>query len=110
MPAREITCTVTEKTWITNTVVHIRFEPSKAFRFEPGQFLSVVVPSEDKRPPRRAYSFAFPYDLAKKNGYELLIKVLEDGTGSRYMARLEKGDTFKAFAPYGDFLYHPPKD
>lgn len=110
MPAREITCTVLEKIWVTDTVVHIRFQPTRKFSFEPGQFLSVVFPSDEKRPPRRAYSFCLSLEASKKGGYELLIKVQPDGLGSRHMARLEKGDTFKAFAPYGDFLYRPPAD
>ncbi|MGZ3699756.1 MAG: ferredoxin--NADP reductase, partial [Bdellovibrionota bacterium] len=104
MPATEVRCKITEKLWITPTVMRIRFEPSKKFRFEAGQFLSVVIPSLSSKvkPLRRAYSFAAP---DREEGYELCIKHIEDGPGSSYMAGLDVGDSFQAFAPYGDFVY-----
>ncbi len=104
MPAREVACKVIEKKWLTPTVVSLRFEPSKKFRFEPGQFLSVVVPNPaGGRPLRRAYSFA----TAPEQGFGLCVKHLPGGPGSSYLAALKEGDSFKAFAPYGDFFYEP---
>jgi ferredoxin-NADP reductase len=103
VPAKEFVCKVLEITWLTPTVIGVRFEPSKRFRFDPGQFVSVVVPDPKggKRPLRRAYSLA----VAPEEGYGLSIKVVQDGPGSHYMASLKPGDTFKAFAPYGDFVF-----
>jgi hypothetical protein len=49
VPAKQFTCKVISKKWLTPTVVELRFEPSKKFRYEAGQFVSVVVP-----PPFRA--------------------------------------------------------
>ena len=34
-----------------------------------------------------------------------LRQVVPGGPGSNYLASLKVGDTFKAFAPYGDFMY-----
>ena len=44
MPAKEYLCKVTQVKWLTPTVIDLRFEPAKKFSFEPGQFISVVVP------------------------------------------------------------------
>lgn len=109
MPAaRPITCQVSETKWLTPTVVGIRFEPNKRFTFEPGQFLSLIVPGTESsaKPARRIYSFSSD---PEQNGYQLCIKVVPGGIGSNYMASLKVGDTFKATAPYGDFLYEPKK-
>lgn len=103
MPAKEFLCKVIEAKWLTPTVVELRFSPSKRFRFEAGQFVSVVVPAPAgaRRPLRRAYSLA----AASEVGFRLCVKVVPGGPGSNYIASLKAGDTFKAFAPYGDFEY-----
>ena len=65
MPAKQVECVVIEKNWITDSVVHVRFEPKKHFRFDPGQFCSVIVPGHGgAKPVRRAYSFCSPYEVA----------------------------------------------
>jgi ferredoxin-NADP reductase len=103
MPAREVVCKIVEKIWVTPTVMAIRFEPSKKFRFEPGQFLSIVVPRAEGKPLRRAYSFAG----APEEGFRLCVKWVQGGPGTEYLRGLKIGDSFKAFAPYGDFLFEP---
>jgi ferredoxin-NADP reductase len=106
--ARQINCVVTETKWLTPTVVGIRFEPNKRFAHEPGQFLSLIVPGTEKsaKPARRIYSFASD---PEREGYQLCIKVVPGGIGSNYMASLKVGSSFKATAPYGDFLFEPKK-
>ncbi|HUP58151.1 MAG TPA: FAD-binding oxidoreductase [Bdellovibrionota bacterium] len=107
--ATKINCQVTETKWLTPTVVGIRFEPSKRFHHEPGQFLSLIIPGTESnaKPARRIYSFAAN---PEKGGYQLCIKVVPNGIGSNFMASLKIGDIFKATAPYGDFLYEPKKN
>ena len=105
--AKEFDCKVLQKTWLTPTVVGIRFEPSKRFKFDPGQFLSVIVPKPFAPPQgpkrlRRIYSLA----AGPETGYELSIKIT-GGPGPAYLASLGKGDVFRASAPYGDFVYDP---
>lgn len=107
-----VKCTVISKLWLTPSVVQIRFEPSKRFEFEAGQFISVMVPGGTplnpmSQPVRRIYSLASPYSAHRKEDrgiYELCIKNV-GGPGTRYLSALEKGDLFKASAPYGDFFY-----
>ncbi|MBY0470561.1 hypothetical protein K2X30_05280 [bacterium] len=129
MNAREYSCKIIEKIWLTPSVMKVRFKPSKPFDFEPGQFLSIYVPVDKplvvpgspkqaaKSPKkgkktadkyvRRAYSFACSPETAKKEGYELCVKYLPDGTGTNYLKSLRVGDSFVATAPYGDFVFHP---
>jgi ferredoxin-NADP reductase len=97
-----VRCKVLSKLWLTPTVLQLRFEPSRKFSFEPGQFLSVFVPVMDSRgrPLRRIYSMASPNDGV----YELCIKQVH-GPGTSYLCGLEVGDEFKASAPYGHFCY-----
>ncbi len=103
--AIKVRCRIVEKRWLTPTVLAIRFEPSKSFAYEAGQFLSLYVPSRENgaKPLRRIYSFASP---SKDQGYELCVK-LTGGPGTSYLASLEPGQEFEATAPYGHFLYKP---
>lgn len=89
----------------------IRFEPSRRFSYEAGQFLSLIVPAPFAPPGsrgsrlRRAYSFSTPSE--KGQAYELCVKHVQGGPGSSYLKSLEVGGTFKASAPYGDLFYRP---
>lgn len=110
--ARKVECKVTEVEWISPTVMKIRFEPNKKFVYEPGQFLSIFVPNpqNSKKQLRRAYSFANPYELAVKDGYELCVRKVNGGVGTTFLSDLRSGDKFTATAPYGDFLYRVPEE
>lgn len=112
MLAKKIRCTITHKVWHTPTVLGIRFESNKKFKFEPGQFLSISVPHRDgkSRPLRRAYSFAQGTRASYKQGYELCVKIVDGGAGTGHLATLNIGDQFEAHAPYGDFVYRAPED
>ena len=105
MPAKEYTCKIIGKKWLTPTVMEIRFVPSRKFSFDAGQFVSVVVPAPAgaSKPLRRAYSLATSPD----QGWGLCVKLVPGGPGSGYLASLKEGDTFQAYAPYGDFFYLP---
>lgn len=110
--AKKVICIVQQVVWISPTVMKIRFEPNRKFKYEPGQFLSIFVtdPQNSKKSLRRAYSFANPYELAVKDGYELCVRKVSGGIGTTFLSDLRKGDTFEATAPYGDFLYREPKE
>lgn len=105
MPAREYECTVTSLVWMTPTVFSLKFSPSKLFSYEPGQFMSVIIPNKGRdqsKQARRIYSFA---SSSKKEGYELCCQVVPGGQGSNYLASLKVGDVFKISAPFGHFFY-----
>lgn len=111
MIAKEFTCRVVEAVWATPTVLRLRFESLKKFHFEPGQFLSIIVPPKTSKDEtaKRCYSFASTPEEAKTDGvYELCVKYVPNGRGSSYLASLTVGDTFRVFAAYGSLQYKAP--
>lgn len=104
MRAVEVRCTVKSFNMLTPTVFELSFDTDPHIPFEAGQFISVVVPGAGPkgRDLRRAYSIA---SAPQQRPIELCVKIMEDGPGSNYLARLRPGDQFRGFAPYGDFTY-----
>lgn len=113
-------CTVQFHRMITPTVYELGFEgvpipsadpakpaPTEPFHFRAGQYISVIVPGAgpNGRDLRRAYSIASNPELRP---VELCVKIVDDGPGSNYLNKLRKGDTFRGYAPYGDFTYETP--
>jgi ferredoxin-NADP reductase len=111
MFAKELKCTVLSIDWMTSTVFKVRFRPEKNFEFEPGQFISLLVPEpgEKNKFMKRCYSLANSPERAKLEGYELCIKHVPQGKGTSYLASLTPGDSFRCLAPFGDFQYRNPK-
>ncbi len=112
MLAKKIACVMEEIDWITPSTMRVRFKAKTKFIFQPGQFLSLVIPSAQKRvkPIKRLYSIASPPDEGKANGtYELCVRYVKGGIGSEFIASSQPGDKFEIYAPYGDFQYRPPE-
>src|SRR4051794_37022369 len=109
MKAIEVRCTVKTVRMLTPTVFETTFETDPPFNFVAGQFVSVVIPGAGPkgRDLRRAYSIASSPELRP---IELCVKIVEDGPGTQYLYRLKPGDTFRAMAPYGDFVYKPKQN
>jgi ferredoxin-NADP reductase len=109
MPATEFLCRVTGHRYLTPTVFEVLFDTENDLDFKAGQFVSVVVPGAGPggRDLRRAYSIASAPHIRP---IELCVKLVEKGPGTNYLNRLRPGDTFKGFAPYGDFTYEPKPD
>ncbi|MGZ3711864.1 MAG: ferredoxin--NADP reductase [Bdellovibrionota bacterium] len=108
MLAAKHECIVQEIFWLTPTVMRIRFSAKKKIKFLGGQFLSIYVPDlVNNKMIRRAYSFASSPEDAKNNSYELCVKYLPGGAGSEFLVSLKPGDSFKATAPYGHYVYSP---
>jgi ferredoxin-NADP reductase len=91
---------------LTPTVFETKFETHQPLKFTAGQFISIIIPGAGPkgRDLRRAYSIASPPEF---NPLELCIKLVEGGPGTEYLYRLRDGDTFKAMASYGDFVFEP---
>lgn len=106
MAATELQCKVTGYKDLTPTVFEILFEPSAPVTFKAGQFISIVIPGAgpNGRDLRRAYSIA---SSPEKLPVELCVKLVEGGPGTNYLVKLRPGDSFRGFAPYGDFVYEP---
>jgi len=106
MTASNLICQVTRFEMVTPTVFVLSFRTEPRFEFQAGQFISVVVPGAGPkgRDLRRAYSIASP---PGRDEVEVCVKIVESGPGTSYLKDLHPGDSFKAVAPYGDFVYHP---
>jgi ferredoxin-NADP reductase len=110
MFAKKIKCTVEEIRWTTATMLCVRFRTDRPFRFLAGQFISIQIPGALKgsRATKRLYSLVSTPEEAKDSGiYELCIKYVASGMGSEFLARCSEGDSFVAYAPYGDFYFRP---
>jgi ferredoxin-NADP reductase len=107
MFAKSLKCRVIETRWATPSVFIVRFRPSRAFHYLPGQFVSVVIPALSGA-IKRCYSLASSPEESERHGhYELCVRLVPGGAGSTYLASLKPGDTFRAFAPYGAFTFKP---
>jgi len=97
------------KAALTHDVIELHFEPKTPFDFDPGQFISILIPGAGPggRDLRRAYSIASAPGLTHQNRsvLELCVKIVEGGPGTQYLNSLAVGDTLKGIAPYGDFIY-----
>lgn len=110
--AKEFSLQLVSKVWLTPTVVSLGFQSKSALSYEPGQFLSVQIPtqgSSEKKWIKRAYSFSSSPEKSDRH-CSLCVKVLSDGVGSQYLARLNVGDEIRVSAPYGNFKYQTPPD
>src|SRR5678815_3086778 len=106
MAAKEFRCEVKSFRMLTPTVYETTFVADQPLAFEAGQFVSVVIPGAGPkgRDLRRAYSVA---SSPETSPIELCIKLVHEGPGSQYIYALRPGDVFRAYAPYGDFVYEP---
>lgn len=105
MHASSFDCLVTEVEYLSNEIIRIAFRPNTLFHFAPGQFLSLIVPGNSKsgKLAKRCYSFALAPEMATQAGYEICVKLVNEGRGSAYLRDLRVGDRFKILAPYGHF-------
>ena len=99
-------CKVASFKWLTPTVFETTFETDQPLEFKAGQFISIIIPGAGPggKDLRRAYSIA---SAPQVHPLELCIKIVEDGPGTQFLVKLRPGDTFRALAPYGDFVYKP---
>jgi ferredoxin-NADP reductase len=99
------------KKFLTADVVEFTFAPEPAFVFQPGQFISIVVPGAGPggRDLRRAYSIASSPELRAdgKAVFELCVKLVEGGPGTTYLNSLKIGESMSGMAPFGDFVFKP---
>lgn len=94
---------------ITPTTFELSFSTSEPLTFEPGQFVSIIIPGAgpNGRDLRRAYSIA---STPERTPIDLCVKLVEGGPGTNYLYRLRPGDQFRGFAPYGSFVYESKPD
>jgi ferredoxin-NADP reductase len=79
---------------------------SGRFAFEPGQFVSCLVPAPG-RPLNRAYSIA---NAPGEDTLELLVDRVPDGPGSGHLFGLRPHDDVRFTGPWGTFVFDAPAD
>jgi ferredoxin-NADP reductase len=77
----------------------------KAFAFDPGQWVNLVLPLETGE-IKRAYSIASP-PTADARRFELAVTRVTGGPGSEYLHALPEGATLRAIGPQGLFTRRP---
>jgi ferredoxin-NADP reductase len=99
------------KKTLTADVIEFLFQSEPSFPFQPGQFISIVVPGAGPggRDLRRAYSIASApeLELDGKPVFELCVKLVEGGPGTTYLNQLQIGEALTGMSPFGDFVYKP---
>jgi ferredoxin-NADP reductase len=93
---------------LSPSVRELRFERTDGapFLFEPGQWVSVVLPS-DAGEIRRAYSVASP--PRGDSTFEIAVTRVEDGPGSRLLHALPVGEALRVIGPQGFFTRRTEK-
>jgi ferredoxin--NADP+ reductase len=78
----------------------------EAVQFEPGQYLTIGVESNGKL-LQRPYSVASsPRDIGTE-GYEFYVRVVEGGTFTPLLWRLDEGQRMRMIGPKGKFILEP---
>lgn len=87
---------------LTDNVMEFGFDSGRSPDFCPGQFVNIRI--NDGKPGMcwRAYSV-----MSLESGvFKLVIKILENGRGSHFMANLKLGDEVEYIGPVGNFKLH----
>ena len=82
---------------------HIRHYTFKVpdFSFEPGQYLTFMIPVGEGKFIRRPYSIASP--PFQKGKIEFVIEQVPGGKGSPHLFSMKPGDKMQVIGPLGDF-------
>ena len=84
--------------------------------FEPGQYMTIGVFTDDPSTPtgqrivQRPYSVASDPGLADSTGYELYVRLVEGGAFTPLLWRLPLGARMRMIGPKGKFLLEPDDD
>lgn len=89
---------------LTPDVYQLAFElpPDQKIIFEAGQYMIMFVPQEGAMPLRKLYSIASP--SYQTGAFDLLVKTIEGGRASEFVARLKEGETVMFQGPAGRFV------
>jgi len=87
---------------------HLEFEVPELeqFRYDPGQFVSMLATDADGKHQTRAYSIA---SAPRENLFDLCVNRVEGGFFSNLLCDLEPGDTLRFHGPHGLFVLRPPR-
>lgn len=79
-----------------------RLEDPKSISYKPGQFVSFMLPSDDKRPRKRSYSIANLEKSPESTDYiEFVIAYVEGGHATELFFNAEPGMEMEMTGPFG---------
>jgi ferredoxin-NADP reductase len=85
----------------------LRLPPGERLDFQPGQFISCLLPIGDRPPLIRPYSLA---SSPESDELELCLNLVPGGPGSRYLFGLETGAIVRFTGPWGTFVLERAPD
>lgn len=99
---------ITKKVFLTEDVVEFTIETNEVFKFQAGQYISVKICDNPKKPCFRAYSVA---SVPQKNSktFQLCIKLIENGRASEWFKRIKEGTEIEFLGPIGKFVFQKDK-
>jgi ferredoxin--NADP+ reductase len=86
----------------------VRFD-GEPTHFEAGQYMTIGV-MVDGRIVQRPYSVASPPSVAGSEGYELYVRLVQGGTFTPLLWRMEVGQAMRMIGPKGKFMLLPDDD
>jgi len=86
----------------------VRFDGEPTL-FEAGQYMTIGVMVEG-RIVQRPYSVASPPSVAGSEGYELYVRLVQGGTFTPLLWRMEVGQAMRMIGPKGKFMLLPDDD
>jgi ferredoxin-NADP reductase len=105
LPPKAYTARLTDKLQYNPRYTQFRFElidrPNR-LEFRAGQYVSIQVSPNGER---RSYSICSTPEIT--HGFEILVDVLPQGVGSKYLQSLDFGDKISFLGPLGRFLLTP---
>lgn len=87
--------------------LYLKLTNAAEFSFKAGQFTMLHVPVEGAtKPALRAYSIASTD--AKKDGFKLIFKFVDNGIASQYVWALKGGEILTMTGPFGKVFFQEP--
>ncbi len=104
-----LTAELTQSVLLSPQTKHLEFRVAglDAFRFTPGQFVSIKQPRPDGKLHTRAYSIASA--PRSEPTFDLCLNRVDDGFLSNWLCDLELGATIQFHGPHGLFVLREPR-
>lgn len=99
----EYTITLQNKKNIAENILELKFNKPPDFNFIPGQFVQFIMHTADGK-IKRAYSIV---SIPEETNLVFIIKLIDDGRGSKFLNKLSIGQSIKITEPTGLFISNP---
>jgi len=87
---------------LTDHVLELYLQPDQNIDYQPGQWVSIKIPIESRRPMKRVYSMAGP--MRPDGKIHLVFDVVPDGIGTTYLSMLKPDDRVEIINTMGKFV------